>query len=73
MHQVLMTMLHSAELIMAETVGSNDIDDFFTNAAWAIHSTYHTIQIASPGAAVFGWNMLFDNPLLAEWNKNRRT
>ena len=36
--------------------------------AWAIRSTYHTVLKASPGAAIFGWDMLFNIPFLADWN-----
>ena len=61
-------MLCTAELDMAYTVASSDIDAFLTNAAWATHSTYHTVLKASPGAAIFGWDMLFDIPSLADWN-----
>jgi hypothetical protein len=32
-------------------------------------STYHTVLKASPGAAIFGRDMLFDIPYLADWNK----
>ena len=42
---------------------------FLTNAAWAIRSTYHTVLKASPGAAIFGRDMLFDIPSIADWNK----
>jgi hypothetical protein len=63
-----MTMLHS-ELNMAASVDVSDIDTFLTDVAWAIHSTYHTVLKASPGAAIFGWDMLFDIPFLAGWNK----
>jgi hypothetical protein len=38
--------------------------------AWAIHSTCHTVLKASPGAAIFGPNMLFDILFIANWNKN---
>ena len=69
LHQVLTTMLCTAELDMANTVAPSDIDVFLTNAAWAICSTYHTVLKASPGAAIFGWDMLFDIPFLADWNK----
>ena len=62
-------MLHNAELDMANTVAPSDIDAFLTNAAWAICSMYHTALKASPGAAIFGWDMLFDIPFLADWNK----
>ena len=65
-HQVISTMLHTAELDMADTVASSDIDAFLTDAAWAIHSTYHTVLKASPGAAIFGRDMLFNIPFLAD-------
>jgi len=39
------------------------------NAVWAIRSTYHTVLKASPGAAIFGRDMLFDIPFVADWNK----
>ena len=64
-----MTMPCTAELDMADTVETSDIDAFLTNAAWAICSTYHTVLKASPGAAIFGRDMLFDIPFLADWNK----
>ena len=64
-----MTMLRTAEIDMAETGAPSDIDTFLTNASWAIRSTYHTVLTASPGAAIFGRNMLFDIPYIADWNK----
>jgi hypothetical protein len=64
-----MTMARTAELDMADTVEPSDVADFLTNAAWAIRSTYHTVLKASPGAAIFGRDMLFDIPFLADWNK----
>ena len=54
---------------MANTVAASDIDAFLTDSAWAIRSTYHTVLKASPGAAIFGQNMLFDIPFLDDWNK----
>ena len=54
---------------MAETVVTSNISDFLTDAAWAVCSTYHTVLKASPGAAIFGRDMLFDIPFLANWNK----
>ena len=68
MHQTIMAMLRTAELDMADTVSESDIADFLTNAAWAIRSTYHTV-LNSPGAAIFGRDMLFDVPFLADWKK----
>ncbi|KAL7503005.1 hypothetical protein ACHAXN_000856, partial [Cyclotella atomus] len=68
-HQVLMTMARTAELDIADTVERSNVADFLTNAAWAIRSTYHIVLKASPGAAVFGRDMLFDISFLADWNK----
>ena len=62
-------MLRTTELDMANTVVTSDIDAFQTDAAWAICSTYHTVLKASPGVAIFGQDMLFDIPFLADWNK----
>jgi hypothetical protein len=42
---------------------------FLTNLAQAIHSTYHTVLKTSPGAAIFGQDMLFDIPFVADWHK----
>ncbi len=64
-----MTMLRTAEIDMADSVKPSDIDVFLSDAAWAIRSTYHTVLKASPGAAIFGRDMLFDIPFLADWNK----
>jgi hypothetical protein len=64
---------------MAESVKASDIDVFLSDAAWAICSTYHTVLKAcstyytvlkaSSGAAIFGQNMLFDIPFIADWQK----
>ena len=54
---------------MSQMVDSDDIDAFLTNAAWAIHATHHTVLQSMPGAAIFGRDMLFDIPFLADWNK----
>jgi hypothetical protein len=62
-----MTMLCTAEIDMADSVAPSDIA--LTNAAWAICSTYHMVLKASPGAAIFGRDMLFDIPYIADWNK----
>ncbi len=68
-HQVLGQMLRTAELDMADSVTPDDVDVFLDKAAWAIHSTYHTVLKASPGAAIFGQDMLFDIPLVDDWCK----
>jgi hypothetical protein len=54
---------------MAETITLDDVAVFLNNAAWAICSTYHTVLKASPGAVIFGCDMLFNIPFIADWNK----
>jgi hypothetical protein len=68
-HQVLGTMMHTSEIDMANSVEPADIDTFINNAAWAIRSTYHTVLKASPGAAIFGRDMLFNIPFVADWKQ----
>ena len=68
-----MVMLFTAEIDMANRVIESDIADFFTNAAWAIYSTYHTVLKASPGSAIFWRDMLFDVPYIAYWKKSENT
>jgi hypothetical protein len=68
-HQVLGQMLCVVELDMANSVTPNDVDVFLDNVAWAIRSTYHTVLKASPGAAIFGHDMLFDILFVADWRK----
>jgi hypothetical protein len=68
-HQVLGQMLRTLELDMAVSVSPDDVDVLLDNAAWAIRSTYHTVLKASPGAAIFGRDMFFDIPFLADWYK----
>jgi hypothetical protein len=69
LHQVLAQMLCTSELDMAKTITPDDVDVFLDNAAWVICSTYHTVLKAFPGAEIFGRNMLFDIPFIADWNK----
>jgi hypothetical protein len=68
-HQVLAQMICTAELDMANSVTPDDVDVFLDNPAWAIRSTYHTVLKASPGAAFFGQDMLFDILFVADWRK----
>jgi hypothetical protein len=58
-----------SELDMADSVSPNDVNVFLDNSAWAIDSTFHTVLKASPGAAIFGRDMLFDIPFVANWKK----
>jgi hypothetical protein len=62
-------MLRISKLDMAKTVKPSDIDVFLSDATWAVCSTYHTVLKASPGAAIFGRDMLFDIPFIADWQK----
>jgi hypothetical protein len=62
-------MLRTSELNMDKTVKPSDINIFLSDAAWAIRSTYHTVLKVSPGAAIFGRDMLFDIPFIADWQK----
>ena len=66
-HQVLMGMIRTSEIDMADSVSEKDIDAVLTNASWAICSTYHTVLKASLGAAIFGRDMLWFNiPFIAD-------
>jgi hypothetical protein len=65
-HQMITNILHTTELDMANTVETTDIDAFLTDAAWAIRSTYHTVLKVSPGVAIFGLDMMFGIPFLAD-------
>jgi hypothetical protein len=62
-------MLCTAELDMANSVTLDDVDVFLDNAALAICSTYHRVLKALPGAAIFGRDMLFGIPFVADWQK----
>jgi hypothetical protein len=62
-------MLRTSELDMAKLVKASDINNFLSDAAWAVRSTCHTVLKASTGAAIFGRDMLFDIPFIADWQK----
>ncbi len=62
-------MLRTSELDMAETVKASDIHVFLSDAAWAVCFIYHTVLKTSPGAAIFGQDMLFDILFIADWQK----
>jgi hypothetical protein len=61
--------LRTSKLNMAEMVKASDINVFLSDTAWAIHPTYHTVLKASPGAAIFGQDMLFNILFIADWQK----
>jgi hypothetical protein len=62
-------MMRSSKIDMAESVEPADIDTFIDNVAWAICSTCHMVLKPSPGAAIFGQDMLFDIPFIADWKQ----
>jgi hypothetical protein len=62
-------MLPTSKLDMAKMVKASDIDIFLSDAAWAVCCTYHTVLKASPGEAIFGQDMLFNIPFIADWQK----
>ena len=66
-HQVVMNMIRTSELDMQDTCEPQMIDEILSKVGWAICSTYHTMLGSSPGSAVFGRDMLFDIPYLADW------
>eukprot|EP00970_Alexandrium_tamarense_P011207 scaffold2393_cov116-Alexandrium_tamarense.AAC.1 len=68
-HGDLGNMMRTASLDMAETVTEDTVEYFLTDASWAIRSSHHTVLKASPGAAIFGWDMLFNIPFIADWEQ----
>ena len=48
MHGVLVDMMQMSGLDMSETVNTDAIDAFITNAAWAICTTHHTLLQLMP-------------------------
>ena len=68
-HGVLADMLCTSGLDNSNIVTEVMIADFLIDAAWALRSTYHTVLGSTPGAAIFGRDMLYDIPYLADWTK----
>ena len=68
-HGVFADMLRTSGLEGSDDLSPETVDDFIVNAAWAIRSTHHTVLRSTPGAAVFGRDMLFDVPYLADWTE----
>ena len=62
-------MIHMSGIDNNDTCSPQIVDDLLINIAWAICSTYHTVLKTTPGAAIFGRDMLFDIPYLADWNQ----
>ena len=62
-------MIRTANLDKSETVDPDMVDDVLTDAAWAVRSTHHTVLGTAPGSAIFGRDMLFNIPYIADWTK----
>ena len=45
------------------------LEENITNIGWAIFSTHHTVLGTFPGSTIFGRDMLFDIPYLADWTE----
>ena len=52
---------------MQDTCKFEMIDKILSNIGWALCSTDHTIFGSLPGSAVFGRDVLFGIPYLADW------
>ena len=57
---------------MQETCTPGMIDDFIANVSWTIFSTHHNVLGTTSGAAIVGWDMLFDPPYFADWSEIRK-
>jgi len=68
-HGVFADMMRTSGIDGSDDLTPQTVDDFITDAAWAIRSTHHTVLRSTPGAAVFGRDMLFDIPYLADWTE----
>ena len=66
-HQVVLNMVRTANTDMQDTCEPEMLDEIITNVGWAIRSTHHIVLGTSPDAAVFGRDMIFDIPYLADW------
>ncbi len=62
-------MLCTAKLNMAKSVNASNTDIFLSDAAWAICSTHYTVLKTSPDVAIFGQDMIFNIPFIADWKK----
>ena len=68
-HAVCSNMIKTSNLDMQDTCTPEMVDELIANIGWAIRATYHTLLGSSPGAAIFGRDMLFDIPYLADWSE----
>ena len=68
-HQIVTDMMRPRSLDMQETCTAEMIDNCIANYAWDNCSAQYTALGSTPGAAIFGRDMLFDIPYLADWTQ----
>ena len=66
-HTVLGDILRTSDIDMTDKINDEIIDNFIVNVAWAVCSTHHTVLQSPPSTVIFGQDMLFDIPYLADW------
>jgi hypothetical protein len=59
--------LQTAEIDGRELDDKDPWGAFLSSAAYAIHSTFHTILKATPGQLVFGRDMVLPINFMADW------
>ncbi len=62
-------MLRTAGIDAAQSVTPDEANVFLDNVPWVVCSTYHMVLKASPGAGIFGRDMLLDILFVADWHK----
>ena len=62
-------MLRSYDLDNQELDAIDLIGEYLANIAREVWCTYHTTLEAMPGQLVYSWDMILDNPYVADWNK----
>ena len=62
-------MIRTSSLNMQATCTPEMIDELIATIGWVICSTYHALRGSSSGIAIFGRDMLFDIPYLADWSE----
>ena len=68
-HQVVGDMLRTKDLKEYTFDSINPWGQILNEVAWAIRSTHHTTNKASPGQLVFGRDMIFNTPYHADWDE----
>ena len=53
---------------MSPTVNDTMVEELLVDATCAICSTYHSVPKSTPGADIFGRDILFDIPYVSDWN-----